>query len=229
MKPIAIFYHCLFHLGNPPSLKQSAISVIREQMFLLKESGLLDSAEHLVAGINGGDESKVIAKQMIPTKFNQVFHGLESRAENLTIIELEKWVPTHPGWNVLYFHAKGCTHDSNSEYGRFSTRWRRCMMKRCVGQWKEALAILDGGLDAVGCHWLTGMGSDRSQHFFAGNFWWATSDFLNKVPSMFLRDRIKTSGIKALESRYESEVWIGNGPMPKIKDLEPTHGLGQCP
>lgn len=103
------------------------------------------------------------------------------------------------------------------------------MMRRCVTEWRQVVAELDAGFEAVGCHWLTGMGHDKSQHYFAGTFWWATSNFLATVPSMYLRDRIKESGIASLESRYEAEVWIGNGRMPKIKDLETTHGFAACP
>jgi hypothetical protein len=158
-----------------------------------------------------------------------VTHGLQSRAENLTIIEVEKFVKTHPDWNVLYFHCKGGSHESGTSYSDFSNRWRRCMMRRCVTEWRQAVAELDAGFEAVGCHWLTGMGHDKSQHYFAGTFWWATSNFLATVPSMYLRDRIKESGIASLESRYEAEVWIGNGRMPKIKDLETTHGFAACP
>lgn len=229
MKPIAIFYHALFELGAPPKVLPQAVDIVREQMTTLTESGLLSEASKFVVGINGGIESHEISNLLIPSKSEIVLHGLESRAENLTIIEIEKFCSSHPDWYVLYFHTKGATHDPNSDYGKFAGRWRRCMMKRCVVEWRQAVAELDDGFEAVGCHWLTGMGSDKSQHFFAGTFWWATSNFLATVPSMYLRDRIKQSGISNVESRYEAEVWIGNGKLPKVKDLEIGHGLGQCP
>jgi hypothetical protein len=41
------------------------------------------------------------------------------------------------------------------------------------------------------------------------------------------RDRIKVSGLKHPDSKYEAEVWLGNGPrVPKIKDY---HGPGWTP
>lgn len=223
---IALFYHCLFYHGNPPTFSDNACEIVQEQMRQLQDSGLLDAASEMIVGINGGKES---LQPVIPEKAKVVLHGLESKAENLTLVEIEKWVPKHPDWHVLYFHVKGATHDCSTEYGRFCARWRRCMMGQCVTNWRNAIAHLDAGFDAVGCHWLTGMGEDKSQHYFAGNFWWATSNFLSTVPSIFLRDRIKLSGIASVESRYEAEVWIGNGKLPKIKDLETAHGLGQCP
>lgn len=228
MKPIAIFYHCLFQVGD--KLLPQAASIIWEQMGQLRGTGLLDACSEFHVGINGGDESHVIANRIIPAKANIVWHGLDSRAENLTMCMMQDWVKTHPGWYCLYHHAKSITHDQSSDYGKFATRWRRCMAKHCVTRWREAVAELDAGLEAVGCHWLTGMGHDKSQHFFAGTFYWVTSDFFATIPSMYERDRIKESGISNIESRYESEVLIGNGPrLPRIKDLETTHGLGECP
>ncbi len=229
MKPICVVYHCLTHLGNPPELKAPAVDIIREQMAELKQSGLLDACSEFIVGINGGAETQEIANLIIPAKAKVVLHGLDSRSENLTMIEVEKFVKTHPNWNVFYHHAKSSTHDPNSDYGKFGTRWRRCMQKRCVTEWRQAVSFINNGHDAAGCHWLTGQGHDHSQHYFAGTFWWATSNFLATVPSMYLRDRIKQSGIGSLESRYEAEVWIGNGRLPRVKDLEPSHGFSQCP
>lgn len=223
---IAIFYHTLFYIGD--QLRMSAVNVVREQMTQLKQSGLLDAADQFVVGINGGEESAQLANVLIPSKADITLHGLASRAENLTIVEIEKWVRDHLDWAVLYFHSKGATHEPNSDYGKFAGRWRRCMMNHMVSNWRGCVDNLRDGYEATGCHWMTGLGSDKSQNIFAGNFWWATSDFLRDVPSIFLRDRIKVSGIASLESRYEAEVWIGNGRLPKVKELS-GHTVGQCP
>lgn len=227
MKPIAIFYHCLFYAGEPPTCRELACAITYGQMQEVEKSGLLDSASHIVVGVNGGEESKDLARLFIPEKANVVFHGLESKAENLTMVEIEKWAPSHPGWNVLYFHAKGCTHDPDGDYIKFVNRWRNCMMNRCVTQWRNATSELESGYEAVGCHWIH---PNPTQNYFAGNFWWATSDFLATLPSFYSLERVKLSGIATQESRYESEVWIGNGPrLPKYKDLETTHAFTGCP
>jgi len=229
MKPIAVYYHCLFELGDPPEVLPQAVSIVHEQMTQLRVSGLLDAATKLVVGINGGEASREIANMVIPAKAEIIMHGLESRSENLTICALHDFAKENPGWLILYHHSKSCTHDQNSDYGKFATRWRRCMEKTCVTRWRECVSELENGYDAVGAHWLKEMGHDKSQHFFAGNFWWATSDFIATVPSMYTRDRIKVSGISNVESRYEAEVWISIGPLPKTKDMETNHGFRGCP
>lgn len=181
----------------------------------LKSSGLEDAAEEIHCGINGGEESEFF-REMLPSKAQVTYHGLQSKSENLTCVMMENWVKTHPGWAVLYFHAKSSTHALGSTYGNFADNWRRRMMFHCVTNWRQCVADLES-VEACGCHWLTGQGHDRSQHYFAGTFFWVRSDFWAAIPSIFTRQRIKDSGIGSLESRYEAEVIIGNGPrLPRI-------------
>lgn len=219
MKPIVIFYHCLTHLGNPPELLPQAVDIIREQMTQLRASGLLASCAKFVVGINGDEESKEIANLLIPSKAEIIYHGLDSRNENLTICAMHEFAKANPGWYVLYFHAKGASRNEQTEHG---VNWRNCMMKNVITEWWRCIQDLDAGFESVGCHWMTNQ-ADGSQNIWAGNFWWAKSEFLRTLPSMTRRDRIKQSGIKSIESRYESEVWIGYGPrLPRIKDYH--HG-----
>ncbi len=194
------------------------MEVVNEQMEMLRYSGLLDMASYFLVGINGGKESADYANLLIPAKATKVLHGLQSKSENLTIVEIEKWLPRINDWNVLYFHSKGATH-KNQQQIFHGDQWRNCMMRHCVLNWRKCIADLDRGFESVGCHWLTGMGSDRSQNYWGGNFWWAKSEFLKTLPSITQRARIKESGINSLESRYESEVWLGNGPrLPIVRD-----------
>lgn len=216
VKPIAIFYHCLFQLGD--EILPNALDVVTEQMVALKGSGLEDAATEIHCGVNGGVESEVYAKGLLPPKASIKYHGLQSRSENLTLVGMENWVKTHPGWAVLYFHAKGSTHALGSSYGTFAGNWRKRMMHYCVNNWQFCVKDLET-YEAVGCHWLSGQGWDHSQHYFAGTMFWVRSEFWATIPSIFTRQRIKDSGIASLESRYEAEVILGNGPrLPIIKN-----------
>lgn len=108
----------------------------------------------------------------------------------------------------------------------FSAKWREAMMKYCVAGWRDCVAAMDAGVESAGCHFMRNL-ADGTQNIWAGNFFWVTSDFVNTLPSIYLRDRIKVSGIASLESRYESEVWIGNGVRcPTVKEFLPQGGEG---
>lgn len=225
MKPICVFFHCLTHLGTPPVLQENAVNIIHEQMCQLKASGLLEVCSEFIVGLNGADESLEIANILIPAKAKIVLHGLQCRSECRTIVEMEQWVKGNPGWNVLYFHTKGAVTECD-----LNNRWRRCMMRGCVDRWEECVQALDQGYEAVGVHWWPNKGVHGDQHYYAGNFFWATSSFLRTLPSIYNRARIKESGIDSVASRYESEVWLGNGPrLPRVKDMDKSHALMRCP
>lgn len=227
--PIAIFYHVVFFAGEPPHRLPSARQIVCEQMDQLAKSGLLEAAQHFVVGINGGEESLEYVTRFIPTKAQCVFHGLQCRNECRTMALIEDWLSEHDGWYVLYFHSKGATHDATTPYGLHCMRWRRCMMNTCVARWRECVKALSDGYEAVGAHWLTNR-ADGSQNYFGGTFWWVTSRFLQTLPSLYERARIKLSGIDSVDSRYEAEVWIGTGPrLPLVRDMETSHRIFCCP
>lgn len=225
MKPIAIFYHCVFFLGDPPKLRQEALWVAREQMLALQGSGLMQAANEIHAGVNGGEESARLPANPLPHKAVVSYFGLASHSENFTILLLQDWVKTHPGWNVLYFHAKGATKEWGSSEFESSRLWRRTMMQDLVTNWRQCVAELDNGFDIVCSHWKWHQ-ADGTQNLAAGNFWWAKADFLATLPSMLLRERIKQDGIGSLSSRYEAEVWIGNGRIPTVRQFRPNGGPG---
>lgn len=224
---IAVFYHCLFVSGFPPEPLEKAIHLVYEQMHIFKRSGLEDFADEIHIGINGGEESKAFAQSLLPRKAKLVYHGIESRSENLTIAMIEDWVQTHPGWLVLYWHAKGAFHGED-----YTTNWRRCLMAYCVWQWQTCVADLQKRrypYESVGAHFLRNFGPGQSQNYWGGNFWWARSDFLKTIPSIRTRHVCKCHGVASLEARYEAEVWIGTGPrLPDVLDYA-NHEIMRCP
>jgi len=228
MKPIAIFYHCLFELGSPPEILEGAVNIARDQMGQLVDCGLFGQSSLMTAGVNGeaGSVSEFLADAIIPQGENRklMFHGLDSRAENLTIVALWNWARINPGWNILYFHCKGATHKPNADYSKMAGGWRDGMMKHLVGNWRQCVADLDHH-DIVCAHWMWNM-ADGTQHIPAGNFLWITSNFAASLPDINLRDRIKVSGIANVESRYEAEVFWGNGKRPNVKSYLPNGGDG---
>jgi len=219
---ISIFYHTLFFKDTPQNLLPASLEITIDQMGLLKKSGLLDIASEVIIGVNGGIESTELANSILPPTFKIIFHGLENKNENLTISEIEKWIPGHEDHLVLYFHCKGGSYAPN--HG-ITTAWRNCMMKHLITNWKQCVDDLNSGYDAVGCHWLTEHDYPTLVHIpiFGGNFWWAKASFLATLPSIREASAVILHGIQSHSSRYEAEVWLGNGKqIPKIKDYHNT-------
>lgn len=196
---------------------------MRGQIVSLKKTGLFDAASYMLAGVNGGQESLSIANLAIPKQACTLLHGLQCRNECRTIRALETWLPGHEDYYVLYFHAKGITHQSDMR-----KRWRDCMTINVIDRWRRCVSDLDSGYESVGCHWMTGDATPPGHSIWAGNFWWAKASFLMTLPSIMERDRIHVSGIDSVDSRYESEVWIGNGKrLPKVLDYHPHWNPGK--
>lgn len=217
MKPIAIFYHCLLFMDSPDNLCENALNIVRGQMEELKRCGLLDAAAEFHVGINGGLESLEVSRLVIPPKANMVLHGLQCRNECRTIRMIEEWLPGHDDWYVLYFHAKNSSHATDTGIG---VPWRACMMRHCVTNWRKCVAALNEGYDVAGVHFMEPPATPPGQRIMAGNFFWSKASFLAMLPSIMARDRIKESGIDSIDSRFEAEVWIGNGPRsPHVKDF----------
>ena len=217
MKPICVVFHGLFFLGDPPRHMPNAGCIIANQICQMVDSGLWDAAHKIYFGINGGAESESVAKAIIPEKAAVRFHGLQSRNENRTVEMLINWAKSNPGCNILYLHGKGSSHDPNSDYAyNVSRPWRESMMSDLVTNWRQCVADLDTH-DIACMVWLWEQGWDKSQHIPAGTFLWVTSDFAAKLPSLYLRERIKQDGIDSITSRYEAEVAWGNGPRPTVK------------
>jgi hypothetical protein len=94
-------------------------------------------------------------------------------------------------------------------------------MRHLVMNWRRCVADLDR-VDSVGVHFMQPPATPPTQYIWAGTMYWCRSDFLATIPGICGRARIKESGIDALESRYEAEVHIGNGPrVPSIIDYHP--------
>jgi hypothetical protein len=217
--PILIFYHCVFRIDDKPL--PAARSIVHEQMQALRDSGLEDAASEIHVGINGTDiTSGPHALGLLPQKAEIRFHGDQCRNELRTLLMIEDLCKTHEGEAyILSFHSKGASHPPDSDYAKLmSTPWRNRMMFHLVQDWRRCVMDLRN-FEAVGCHWLTQQGWDKSQHYFAGTFFWTRASFFRTIPSVITRQRIKDSGIDSYDSRFEAEVHLGNGPrLPKIKD-----------
>lgn len=211
MKPIALFFHCIFSGGSAPIDTGHACRIVAEQMKGVRESGLADAADQITVGVNGPPGDADLARLFVPPKAAFFPHGAGATTEIPTLNLLKAWAAKHPGWYVLYFHTKGAMRPPEPLW----TNWRRCMQMACVWQWRRCVSDLDAGAEAVGCHWLT---PQRHGHMvkrhFAGTFWWAKTDFLNILPDLVA---------PTWPNRFYAEQWIGLGQrLPWIIDYHPV-------
>lgn len=213
MKPIAIFYHVFMGGGDFPVDQNNVIRIVTDQVAALNVSGLRKAAQHFHIGVNGSATDAAMIQDIVGSP---TVHNPTGTAELPTMRQMQLFCKDHPGWSVFYHHTKGAIHNGNPPY----ESWRHCMERTCVWRWQECVRMIELGADSSGVHWLT---PERYPHigstaYWGGNFWWATSDFINTLPT-----------IDITLSRYEAEVWIGRGPRrPKVRDLSPHFPMTGC-
>lgn len=134
----------------------------------------------------------------VNSKIEIVVHsGNKEEADTL------KWVRDYakdnPGDYVLYFHMKGITKQNEA-----TEDWRKYMEYFAIERWKDCIAKLDEGYDCCGVMLNSQTPIGYWPHF-SGNFWWATTDYINTLKPEFLE----------LPWRYYREFWIGSNPNMK--------------
>lgn len=121
-----------------------------------------------------------------------------------TIRTLRNEMETDPSSShVLYLHVKGVTHQNPSV-----DDWLEYMLHFNVIQWKTAVGKLTEGYDTCGVNWW---GHFQYPHY-SGNFWWATSDYLKRLPILTNPPYVDpTKSQLGLDSGYrnDAEFWIG--------------------
>ena len=215
---IAVWYHCKLSGEGIPS-EDFAISILHEQMGALKDSDLMDEANEIHIGINGGDSDALTVCGFLPERSNRIHlhvHGPHARTEIPTMNCIIGWLADHPDWAVLYHHSKGVTRleQGLGNCDDAKANHRRTMEKTVVWNWRQCVKDLERGFDAVGTNWVDPIVRPFA-HFrcFIGTFWWARADYLMTL------NRLPTNPDYGM--RLIAEQWIGQSSRrPRVLDYE---------
>jgi hypothetical protein len=174
---------------------------IREHFSEVIGSGLLEVLDSVRVGIVGTSENRdrvldLFDELEVPVR---VVADSATGWEQVTLNKLRDFCQTDDG-AVLYAHTKGAW--SQSELARV---WRVSMTHDVVTRWNECVHALEK-VQAAGPFWLKSWEPEHVDHesFFAGNFWWARSDYVAGLEPV------------GVEDRFQAEGWIGLG-KPSVK------------
>lgn len=109
---------------------------------------------------------------------------------------------------VLYLHTKGVSWIGKEPTYTYIQDWRNLMLYFTVERWQDCVTNLDQGFDTAGVNWNT----EYQFHHYSGNFWWASSKYIKKLPK-FVRPR--EIGFNSQFSfghndcRLDAEFWLG--------------------
>ncbi len=168
--------------------------VVAELSGSITASGLYDEAISLTCSIVGGGN----VDYLLGEKWQVKHTGTLEEYEYPTLDLLFAQARLTPSDSFLYLHTKGV---SKPRYRPHRDAWRRYMTHCVVERWQECTKALDEGFNVVGNDW-------HEWRHFAGNFWWASGEYLASLSSP--RDAIQL-GSKG--PRYGAELWIGTGDV----------------
>lgn len=211
---IAIFYH-IGQIGMWDWVYQS-------QIHRLYASDLINQSNYIHFGVNGDQELFNVPEKAI-VKRNENW-----KEETDTLISLKDFAHDNPDYKILYFHTKGVSRNTIQ-----ANSWRLFMEYFVIDRWRECVEYLNE-YDCCGTDYVqsgkNGLCVRRSEwvplsrilssndvakypskytSFFAGNFWWANTSYINQLSEKYLTSYY----------RVDRELWIGSNKNCKAKCL----------
>jgi hypothetical protein len=201
LKKIAVFYHaCCINDWK---------RIVSDQVKTFRESGLPKAAQDIhvhVSGIQDGFRELWSSIDNVTIQENPD----KDLYEEYALSDLQKYCSQHDAY-VFYFHSKGVRIPVDSKIGKNVWEWRKYLEYFDITQWRNCVEKLKT-YDCCGAQYkeIDRYGKD-SKHF-AGNYWWATSDYIRTLPDVTNlphRDNMYSKG------RIEQEHWIGRNTAHK--------------
>jgi len=160
------------------------------------DSGLLDCTDKIFIGVVGGSldlnhfDPRIAKKAVVfcdPVLEHFEFPTLKILRDFSVGRDFKAW----------YIHTKGVSRPGNKSI----KNWRILMEYFIIDRYKHCIKVLDNN-DACGiqCHRGVLKTHHGSTLHFSGNFWWANSTYLCRLPKIEDLD---------WSNRFDAEAWIG--------------------
>lgn len=212
-KPLNIFYHFL--------CINDCLERFKKTFNKIKSSGLLEECENIHISINGIENLDFYEKELsihdkIKTyKFNQNFHG-----EMNTLNLLWDFSQNNDSY-LMYLYGKGITHvnknDPNFNIEAIES-WKDYMEYFNIIRYKDCLEKLKE-YDTCGVDYSEwGQGGWH----YAGNFWWADSEYIRRLPKMNVKTRYRKTVTD--DERWFCEFWLMDNEHVRAASLHQALG-----
>jgi len=193
--------------------------ILKEQLNIIKESGLYDITTKIHFGIVG--DCNVVKNNEYNNEFNSIFNDtkynilyIDSRIElyELNTINyikymcLDEFVGDKEVY-ILYIHTKGVRNAGNPEV---TASWRNMMQYFLISCYKECINNLKY-YDALGNNCVN-MGNvyvnkDKKHcYHYSGNFWWSKKSHIDKLDYLDINSEMNNTLNHNI--RYLAENWI---------------------
>ncbi len=174
------------------SLKRSGLYAATTRLYVSCIAAKRSDADEL-RNIIGGEKTTIVSVSTDPTRFEYpALEFLRAKACGEDCL-------------LYYFHTKGISYYAGEATDRNFMKlrrnvdaWRRMMEYFIFDKWQVAVNTLADGYDTYGCYRLPPY--PKPYYMYAGNFWWASSDYVRKLP------RFPEKGLA--DNRFMAEEWL---------------------
>jgi len=167
-------------------------TIVNEQIDRLTTSGLLKITDHILVGIVGTEKINILMlKNKLDNKAVIIMDDDFHKYEFITLEALQNAALSEGDFLAWYIHTKGV---SNGSEGARNHRYQ--MESVVIDKHLECIEMLKTH-DVCARDW-TENGFGAYHPHSPGNFWWAKSSYLRKLPRVHNQS-----------DRYEAEFWIG--------------------
>lgn len=190
--PLYAYIHC--------EVREGSEEILREQILRIKKSALYPKLEALIIGMAG--EGTPINEDVTHTIYTNDVQNATITLEAL--VDQAKLEDCY----LLYMNTGSDLRNARDIVRR--EHWRRTMEWFLVNRHRHCLQELETH-DLVGILW------DKVAKSFVGNFWWARSDYINRLPDLV---QWSLNNYTQTPLRKVHEMWVGSG-SPRVSCLYP--------
>lgn len=219
MPELIVFWH-LTELANYDR-------IMDQQWQLMQKSGLYDAADEIYLCGNGQPwtfENWLKNNGKAKMGFQQCANdGSLREYPTLRFLQMAAKSQSEPFY-ILYIHLKGLTRFGDP----CNDDWRDFLNWAVIEQYQHCVDKLTDH-DIVGANWET-----NPWPHFSGNFWWARSDYITKLPELYHPVDCMYRNITQFKThvdggapywRYDHEAWIGSG-QPRVWEIAKSFPVG---
>ena len=166
---------CFIHSTNMHIHKTEILERILKY---LKDRSIFDLLDLLVINNIGDDLDEAYFKN-ISEKIVVINYSSNTELfECATIKQVISFSKLHKDYKILYLHTKGVSRNKDEWCMNGVISWTNYMLYCLVDNANSCIKLLNT-YDTVGCN-FRGDSVHAKQHY-SGNFWWATSEYLQKL------------------------------------------------
>jgi len=202
-----------YHIAQLPGWKE----LVEEKIKLMKTTGLWNAADKIVIQLHYDPyEGSGWARQnmdLIDARVEVVPHierfgFIGFRPSFKPVGEVYSIRELHDDCNratentaVFHFHTKGITHRWDETWP-VAEKWNEYLEYWNIKNWQLCVKSLEAGYDTVGANWHNGC--------WSGTIWWASTDFIKKIPLLKWPHEVKfEKQLNGWSNMHDAEHWIG--------------------